>query len=259
MIASLLSGIPDAGAAAAFAEAGPDDMGAREALWRDFERLLGGGKRDKGGALIRLELGKIPPAQWPFVVRVDRERRAIFGRLGNGPLGNISQSLVGACRAFRQGVGLSPGGDIEPRKCDDRSLLLTARAKPLLDEEPYRRFWSASEITANYITVADSRGLGDELYGGVHWANCFIFNGGGAKVELVADAWDDSLIPAYEWWLAFDKDTHEMLYRRSQQRVHDWCGEKALSSAVEEQKRRRQKEREALERFRGQMRRIETL
>ncbi len=211
-------------AVAAFAKTSPENRRERLAEWRDFEMLLRGGKLDSKGALIRNELAKLPGEQWHFIVRLERERRALYNKLGWGPGGNIRQN----------GAELI-GVRIEPRLCSDRSEKLTALMAPV-ENMPAFRNWKTEEITANMISVRDSRGLRDELYGGVHWANCFVYNDGSRKVEIVADAWANALVPAYTWWYHFDKGTHEFLYRSG---GRDWCGSEILEKAVQAQIRAR--------------------
>jgi|GEM_PF-7056367 len=207
-------------AVADFAKASSDNRQARLAEWRDFEMLLRGGKLDKNGALIRNEVAKLPGAQWHFIVKLERERRALYNKLGWGPGGNIRQNGV-------EMLGMK----IEPRLCSDRSEKLTALMVPV-EKLPAFRDWRTEEITANMLSVRDSRGLRDELYGGVHWANCFVYSDGSRRVEIVADAWANALVPAYTWWYHFDKGTHDFLYRSG---GRDWCGSEILEKAVQAQ------------------------
>lgn len=215
-----IGGGRDGAQAAEFARYLPDSATARRNMYQGMEMLVRGGKLDKNGVNIRRELGKLPGAQWHFVLNLERERRALYDRLGWGPGGNILQNSGGL-------VGIK----VEPRLCSDRSSKLAAAMAPLEKDRLFRA-WSTEEITANMITVRDSRGLRDELYGGVHWAPCFRYDDGRVRVELVADAWANALVPAYTWWYDFDRDTHDYLYRSG---GRDWCGEAILEKAVQAQ------------------------
>lgn len=206
--------------ALAFANSSPDDQRQRLAEWRDFEMLLRGGKLDKNGALIRNEVAKLPGTQWHFIVKLERERRALYNKLGWGPGGNIKQNSA-------QLVGVK----VEPRLCSDRSEKLTAIMAPVEKIHLFHN-WRTEEVTANMISVRDSRGLRDELYGGVHWASCFVYEDGGRRVEIVADAWANMLVPAYTWWYNFDRSTHDYLYRAGGQ---DWCGSAILEKSIRAQ------------------------
>lgn len=215
------------GPAAAFAEELPETPSARESEVRDLDHLLRGGKLDKQGENIRREVAKLPGNQWHFVIRLERERRALYERLGWGPGGNIIQN-----------VGLP----VEPRLCSDRSAKLTATMAPLENDGRFPG-WHTEEITANMISVSDRRGIRDDLYGGVHWAPCFVYDDGHTRAEIVADAWANTLAPAYTWWYNFDKGTHDYLYKAG---GRDWCGERILNDAVQAQiKARRDAEKSA--------------
>ena len=200
-----------------FAAALPGDAAARAAELKDLDSLLRGGRYDKGGERIRLEMGKLPGAQWRFVVLLERERRAIYARLGNGPAGNLLESV-------------SPVR-VEPRRCYERMDALMKAMAPV-SAEPAFAGWRASELTANMLTVRDSRGLRDELYGGVHNAPCFVYDDGRAHAEIVADAWANSLTPSYTWWYEFDRGTHDYFYRSG---GRDWCSDAAQEKAVRAQ------------------------
>ncbi|MCM2266499.1 MAG: hypothetical protein NDI60_01850 [Elusimicrobiales bacterium] len=210
-------------AAADFALASPDNSEERAAELRDFDRLLRGGKYDKTGEHIRRELAKLPGAQWRFVIKLERERRALYKRLGWGPGGNIYQ---GAC-----GWALN----MEPRRCYERRENLTKTMAPLQAQSAFSA-WRTEDLVANMITVSDSRGLRDELYGGVHEAPCFVYTAGGTRVELVADAWANSLTPAYTWWYQFDKATHDYMYKAG---GSDWCSQQSQRNAEQAQKQAR--------------------
>lgn len=219
--------------AAAYAETAPAGPEERAAEWRDLDRLLRGGRLDRGGMHIRRELAKLPAGQWGFVVKLDRERRRIYDKLGWGPGGNIMQN---ACAAF--------GKETEPKLCYQRTEQLTASVGGLL--RAYSG-WQAKEVIANEIT--DKEGMSDfaaMLHGMTHHAPCFVYEVPGGRVELVADAWANALAPAYTWWYAFDKDTHNYLYRAG---GRDWCGEKTISDAL----RAQQQARRAGEARRGQL------
>lgn len=203
-------------AAAAFADAMPVTAASREDAVKDLDKLLRGGKLDKNGSHIRRELAKVPGAQWHFVVRLERERRALYDKLGWGPGGNI-----------RQNSGALVGIDVEPRLCSDRSTKLAATMAPL-EKDPRYPGWRTEELTANMISVSDRRDLRDDLYGGVHWAPCFVYDDGYTRAEIVADAWANALVPAYTWWYGFDKGTHDYLYKAG---GRDWCGSRIVSEA----------------------------
>jgi hypothetical protein len=202
--------------AAAFAAELAVTPEARAHELRDLDRLLRGGKLDKQGEHIRRELAKLPGSQWHFVIRLERERRALYDRLGWGPGGNVAQNL---------------GLPVEPRLCSDRSSKLAAAMAPLESDGRFAG-WRTEEITANMLSVADRRDMRDDLYGGVHWAPCFVYNAGGTRVEIVADAWANTLAPAYTWWYHFDKGTHDYLYKAG---GNDWCGSRILNDAVQAQ------------------------
>lgn len=209
--------------AAAYAAASPADPAERSAEWRDLDRLLRGGRLDRGGMHIRRELAKLPAGQWGFVVKLDRERRRIYDKLGWGPGGNMVQN---ACAAF--------GKEVEPKLCYQRTEQLTASVGGLLRAYPG---WQAREIVANEIT--DKEGMSDfaaMLHGMTHHAPCFVYEVPGGRIELVADAWANALAPAYTWWYAFDKDTHNYLYKAG---GHDWCGEKVITDAIKAQQQAR--------------------
>lgn len=208
------------GPASVFAEASSDDPGLRAAEWRDLNSLLSGGKLDKGGAGLRRELAKVPGAQWHFVIKLERERRALYARLGWGPGGNMVQN---SCALV--------GVKVEPRLCSDRSAKLTEIMEPVRSQGAFSA-WHTEEITANMISVRDSRGLRDDLYGGVHWAPCFVYDDGYTRAEIVADAWANALAPAYSWWHNFDRGTHDYLYKAG---GRDWCGSAILEQAVQAQ------------------------
>lgn len=216
---SILISAAGSAAADAFAEASPEDLAERDAAWRDFDQLLRGGKYDKAGINLRREVAKLPGAQWHFVIKLERERRALYKKLGWGPGGNLYQNACGSVV------------DVEPRLCYQRREALTARMAPVQADASFSA-WRTEDLVANMISVRDSRGLRDELYGGVHEAPCFVHEDGGARVELVADAWANSLTPAYTWWLNFDRATHDQLYRAG---GRDWCSQPAQEKAVRKQ------------------------
>jgi len=205
-------------AADEFALTSPDDPAQRLARWRALDVLLHGGKYDKTGAHIRREAAKLPGAQWHFLALLDTERRTLYKRLGNGYAGNLYENTVAPKSA-------------EPRLCYERREALTKTMAPVQAEELFKN-WRTEELVANMITVADRRGLADDLYGGVHEAPCFVYNDGRVRVEIAADAWANSFTPAYTWWHTFDKDTHDYLYRAG---GRDWCSDKAQQKAVRAQ------------------------
>jgi hypothetical protein len=225
-----LNGIggPEGPQAAAFAGVLPEDGAARADMLRRLDMLLRGGNYDKRGDNIRREMAKLPGEQWQFVVILERERRAIYDRLGYGPTGNLYESVTPA--------------KIEPRRCYERMDALIKKMAPVQAAGAFRA-WKTEELTANMITVSHSRGLRDELYGGVHNAPCFVYDDGRARVEIAADAWANSLTPAYTWWYQFDRATHDQLYRAG---GRDWCSDEAQRKAVNAQvEARRAAERKA--------------
>jgi len=231
-------------AAADFARTSSDDQAWREAELRDLDSLLRGGKYDKAGVNIRREMAKLPGAQWHFVVTLERERRTLYKRLGWGPAGNLYENTYGsnskpmqvvlaaanpAAFALQRTVG--PGTKMEPRLCYERREALTRTMEPVQAENLFRS-WKTEALTANMIIVADRRGLRDDLYGGVHEAPCFVYDDGRGRVEIVADAWANSLTPAYTWWYNFDRGTHDYLYSAG---GRDWCGQEIQNKAVRAQ------------------------
>lgn len=205
-------------AADEFALTSPDDPARRLARWRALDRLLHGGKYDKRGDNIRREAAKLPGAQWHFLALLDTERRTLYRRLGNGYVGNLYENTVAPKSAER-------------RLCYERREALTKTMAPVQTEELFRN-WRTEELVANMITVADRRGIIDDIYGGVHEAPCFVYDDGRVRVEIAADAWANSFTPAYTWWYVFDRDTHDYLYRAG---GRDWCGEKIQQKAVRAQ------------------------
>lgn len=205
-------------AADEFALTSPDDPARRLARWRALDRLLYGGKYDKRGGNIRREAAKLPGSQWHFLAILDMERRTLYERLGNGYVGNLYENSVAPKSA-------------EPRLCYERREALTRTMAPVQAEALFRN-WRTEELTANMITVADRRGIMDDLYGGVHEAPCFVYDDGRTRVEIAADAWANSFTPAYTWWYTFDRDTHDYLYRAG---GRDWCSERIQQKAVRAQ------------------------
>jgi len=206
--------------AAAYAAASSRDPQTRAQEWHALNHLLRGGKRDGNGSHIRREMAKLPGNQWGVMAAVDGERRKIYGQLGWGPGGNITQSLA-------EGFNCQ----VTAKRCYDRTSQLMAAVKEKLERSPG---WKVREVIANEVT--DRMGMSDQQamgYGMTHHAPCFIYEAPGVKAEIMADAWDNSMVPAYTWWYVFDKHTHDYLYKAG---GRDWCGEKLISEAVEAEK-----------------------
>lgn len=227
-----------------FAAALPEDQAGRVSELKDLDRLLRGGKYDRQGENIRREMAKLPGAQWRFVIRLDRERRAIYDRLGPGIIGNLYENTYGSSsRGMQVFLALAaplptlvqrtagPGVKMEPRLCFERTETLRKVMAQAQAGGNYGN-WRSEELIANQITVSDSRGLRDELYGGVHNAPCFVYDDGYTHAEIAADAWADSLTPSYTWWYKFDRGSHDYFYGAG---ARDWCSEAAQNRALKAQ------------------------
>ncbi len=197
--------------ASAFAASLPDSAAERAAELKTLDRLLRGGKYDKGGENIRREMAKLPGPQWRFVIRLEQERRAIYDRLGPGGIGNIYENTYGSL----------PGVKVEARLCFDRSDKLRAAMKPVQAGSAFGN-WKSEDLGANHVNVRAPRNKLDELYNGVHHAACFIYDDGATRAEIVGDAWANSLTPSYTWWYVFDRATHDYLYKAG---GRDWCSD----------------------------------
>lgn len=169
------------GADRKFAEAAFDSPGMRAQEWKEFDALLRGGKLDAGGGWIQSELRKLPPEQWYYVIRVDAHRRSL-AEIGGGLGGNAMQS-IGNVFASKQGELAI--------KCYQQAETLIRNTEPVKTSgRPAGVFnaWSVKPITANRLKLSE------------HTAPCFRFRGQGGLVEIVADSWDNTLVPANVWW-----------------------------------------------------------
>lgn len=168
-------------AARRFAEAAFDSAGFRAQEWKDFDALLGGGKKDAGGALIQGELRKLPPEQWYYIIRLDGHRRNLVG-IGGGLMGNATQSIGNAFRGQKDQIQI---------KCFEQAATLLRNMEPIKTSgRPQGVFqgWSSKPVTSNRLKFNE------------HTAACFRFNAPGGLVEIMADSWDDTLLPASAWW-----------------------------------------------------------
>lgn len=164
-----------------FAEAAFDSAGMRAQEWREFDLLLRGGKLDAGGGQIQAELRKLSPEQWYYIIRVDWHRRSLAG-IGGGLRGNAIQGLGNAFASEQNKLAI---------KCYQQTETMISNTEPLkASGRPAGVFnaWSAKPITANRFKLSE------------HTAPCFRFRGQGGLVEIVADSWDNTLVPARVWW-----------------------------------------------------------
>lgn len=174
------------GKAKQFANAAFDNPSMQEQEWRLFDGLLGGGKLDPGGALIRGEISRLPPEQWYYVIRLEDHRR-ILVQLGGGVYGNL---IEGSVNMF------SPkDAELHVMKCHEQGETLMRNMGPVKSSgRPRSVFqdWSPLLVTAKFQTLRE------------HNAPCFRYAGPEGPVEIVADSWADVLVPARVWWQEYD-------------------------------------------------------
>lgn len=155
--------------------------------WILFDSLLRGGKKDPDGRLIRSELAKLPPEQWYYVIRLEDHRRNLAG-MGGGVYGNFVQGVGNMVRTEKN--------EMHSMKCFEQADTLIRNAAPIKDSaRPRGAFnaWSALPVTAKFRKLNE------------HTAPCFQFDGPGGPVEIVADSWGDTLLPARAWWAEYDR------------------------------------------------------
>lgn len=201
--------------------------------WLLFDSLLRGGKKDPDGRLIRSELGRLPPEQWYYVIRLEDHRRNLAG-MGGGVYGNFVQGVGNMVRTEKY--------EMNSMKCFEQADTLIRNAAPIKDSaRPRGAFnaWSALPVTAKFRKMNE------------HTAPCFRFDGPGGPVEIVADSWGDTLLPARAWWAAYDRDALAELSRFRGvcgQDYDDWDLRRirALMQAEEESKKKWEKRAESL-------------
>lgn len=182
------------GGKAAFASGATDDAATRENDWRTCEAMLSGGPRDPNGDALKASLAKLPPGQMYFAARLFAATKALHAELGNGRWGNAKENL-----------GLCTG-----RLCYERAAALQQRMEDFRTR--YYKKWDSSSVDA-------VPGAYNE-----HTMACYSFypgsRGAAASVEIAADAWDDSFIPAEIWFGVHDRATRDALAKEGK----DWCG-----------------------------------
>lgn len=182
-----------------FADNAHFNRSIREAEWRLFDSLLGGGKLDEDGNHIRAALSELTPKDWYFVIRLEEHRRQLMDMHGNGPLGNVTENvdkMVGASAVDYERYG---------RLCYERADQLLGRMKIVRDTWDFKG-WTFRSLMAN-----PTRKTIVLVRSGEHHAPCFELGGDDPKVELVADAWAGGLVPARVWWREWDKEAYEAL------------------------------------------------
>ncbi len=201
--------------------------------WLLFDSLLRGGRKDPDGRLIRSELSKLPPEQWYYVIRLEDHRRNLAG-MGGGVYGNFVQGVGNMVRPEKD--------EMHSMKCFEQADTLIRNAAPIKDSaRPRGAFnaWSALPVTAKFRKMNE------------HTAPCFRFDGPGGPVEIVADSWGDTLLPARAWWTEYDRDALAELSRFRGvcgQDYDDWDLRRirALMQAEEESKKKWEKRAESL-------------
>ncbi len=156
--------------------------------WLLFNSLLAGGRKDPGGSLIRSEIAKLPPEQWYYVIRVEDHRRILVS-MGGGIYGNFTEGLGNMVRPEKDRM--------RTMKCFEQADTLIRNTAPVKDTGRPRGIfnaWSALPVTARFRRLSE------------HTAPCFHFEGRNGPVEIVADSWADTLLPARAWWENNDPD-----------------------------------------------------
>lgn len=154
--------------------------------WILFDSLLRGGRKDADGRLIRAELAKLPPEQWYYVIRVEDHRRNLAD-MGGGIYGNFVEGLGNMIRPEKY--------ELHKLKCMEQADTMIANTAPVKDTGRPRGIfnaWSSHPISANLARLNE------------HTAPCFRFEGRDGPVEIVADSWANTLLPARDWWRDYD-------------------------------------------------------
>lgn len=218
----------------AFAQAAPADPEARRSDWQLFETILKGGRIDPAGERIREALFWLPPAEWYFLIAVDRERRRIVEDLGAGGVTNAIDNAAefgnDVCAFVGAGKPLATRG----YRCYDRRDRL-ARAVAEIQGRGLGRRWMPVALNAN----PGKSPAPFQSRKGAHHTNCLLYLEGGTRVEIVADAWEDDLVPAYTWWTFWEPDLHLALKSGGQER---WCDTDLIlttRAAVEQERAKR--------------------
>ncbi|MBI4349756.1 MAG: hypothetical protein HY553_23165 [Elusimicrobia bacterium] len=201
--------------ARAFAAGAPADVASRRGAWELLEHMLGGGGLDPGGERIREVLPRLPPSEWYFLVAVERERRRIVSELGRGGLTNAADNAADWANDACEFAGLGKPFSTKGYRCYDRRDRL-ARAVDEIRVRGVGKQWSHVFIQAN----PGAKPSPVEPRSGEHHANCLVYLDGNARVEIMADAWGDSLVPAYTWWWFWERDVHDALKASGQE---GWC------------------------------------
>lgn len=188
-LAAFLQG--DEAAAGRFADAAFDSPGMQSQEWRLFDSLLGGGKLDPGGSLIRPEIKKLPPEQWYYLIRLEDHRRSLSElNGGNGLYVNAVEGVGNLVRTEKYELHLL--------KCHEQGETLMRNMDPVKDTgRPRSLFqpWSSELVTAKFQKLNE------------HNAPCFHFDGPEGPVEIVADSWAGDLLPARAWWAKWDPES----------------------------------------------------
>lgn len=184
-LAEMFASMPADGPYKFAAEAPPGD--SYKELCATLESLLSKGtNRDSGGANIRSIVKFLPPAEWIFLAQLETERRKLYAELGSGGWGNTKQNLGIACKGHL---------------CYERADTLKERMRTNYMSAKKNK-WETVNLVANKGKIGITF-----IQGGEHNVPCFFHNGW----EVVADAWDDSLLPAWLWWSTWDSKTWEKI------------------------------------------------
>ncbi|MCX5790700.1 MAG: hypothetical protein NTY45_00530 [Elusimicrobia bacterium] len=209
-LASFLGGSGETGRR--FANAAFNSAGSQQYEWTLFNDLLGGGKGDPGGRLIRSALARLPPEQWYYVIRLEDQRRILAG-MGGGVYGNFVEGVGNLVRPEKYRMNTM--------KCFEQAGTLIRNAEPIKGSGRPRgvfNAWSALPVTARFRKLNE------------HTAPCFRFDGPGGPVEIVADPWANVLVPARAWWGKFDPSVPKALAGRPGvcgPDYDEWDGERA--------------------------------
>lgn len=165
-----------------FAEAAHHSHAVREQEWTLFNDILGGRAGGRRLGDLRRDLLRLPPEDWYFVIRLEHHRGGIFRMSGNGYVGNVAQNIM--IKTGDDSVDFSRYG----RKCYERADRLIGLMDIVRNTGAGFHNWTSRNVIARIGKATE------------HTAPCFVYDGGGGRVEIVADPWANSLGPARDWW-----------------------------------------------------------